>query len=170
MVSTLLTKERINTPDDMGNSALHIALQERASPAIIRTIIDQGIRLNSVDFNGNSPLRLAVDLNFPEAVKIISDAGSDPFLIAVDGKTPAEIALSKGEDYIKAMFSGRGINSRDSSGNNILHFAARYSTPQIIGVLLELGANKNIKNISSEAPYDIALRWNRRENADLLDL
>ena len=168
MASVLLTSDRIAISDDMGNSALHIALQERAGEDFIRTIITQGARLNAVDNNGKTPLRLAVDISFLEAAKLLADAGADPFLAAVDNKTPAEISFSLGDDCIRALFSGRAINSKDSSENTILHYAARYGTPQTIRLLIELGANKTIRNISSELPVDIALRWNRRENADIL--
>jgi len=168
MASVLLNSERISASDDMGNSALHIALQERVSAEYIRAIITQGARLNAVDSNGKTPLRLAVDFDLLEAAKILSDSGADPFIAAVDNKTPAEISFSRGNECIRAIFSGRAINSRDSSENTILHFAARYGTPQAIRLLLELGANKTIRNISSELPADIAIRWNRRENADVL--
>jgi ankyrin repeat protein len=168
MVSTLLTANRINIPDDMGNSALHIALQERVSADIIRTIITQGARLNAVDNNGKSPLRVAVDMELWEQAKALSDAGADPFLSAVDNRTPAEISFAKGEVCTRALFSGRAINSMDSSGNTILHLAARYGNPETINILLQLGANRTIKNIASEKPFDIAIRWNKSENADLL--
>jgi len=168
MVSVLLTNDRIAASDDMGNSALHIALQERVPEDYLRAIISRGARLNAVDNNGKTPLRLAVDFDLLEAAKILADTGADPFLAAVDNKTPAEISFSRGEECVRAIFSGRAINSRDSSENTILHFAARYGTPEAIRLLLELGANKTIRNISSELPADIALRWNKRENADIL--
>lgn len=170
MVSGLLTKDRINSPDDLGNSALHIALQEKTSPYNIRAIIDQGIRINTVDNNGRSPLRLALDLDMPETAKILADAGSDPFLPAVDSKTSADLALAKGEDYVRALFSGKAINAKDSSANTILHLAARHGTPDTINILLELGANKALRNIAGETPADIANRWNRRDNALFLQL
>jgi len=168
MVSTLLTSDRIGISDDMGNSALHIALQERVPDDYLRAIIVQGARLNAVDYNGKTPLRIAVDSNLLEAAKTLADAGADPFIAAVDNKTPAEISFSMGAECIRALFSGRAINSRDSSENTILHFAARFGTPEAIRLLLELGANKTIRNISSELPADIALRWNKRENAEIL--
>jgi len=168
MVSTLLTRNRINIPDDMGNSALHIALQENASPGIIRTIISRGVRVNAVDRNGQTPLRLAVDLNLLEAVKILAEAEADPFITASDNRSSAEIAFTRGEDCIRAIFSGKAINAKDSSSNTILHLAARYGNPQIIRTLIELGANKTLRNIASEAPVDIAVKWKRTENADLL--
>jgi len=168
MVSTLLTSNRINVPDDMGSSALHIALQENASVGIIRAIINRGVRINTVDRNGQTPLRLAVDLNQLEVVKLLAEAEADPFITASDNRSSAEIAFSKGEDCIKAIFSTKAINAKDSSSNTILHLAARYGNPQIIKTLIELGANKTLRNISSEAPVDIAVKWNRTENADLL--
>ena len=168
MVSILLNSNRINFPDDLGNSALHIALQESAPVDIITTLINQGSRINAIDNNGHTPLRLAVDMNLLNQAKLLADAGADPFLSAVDNKSPADIAFTKGEECIKAIFSGKAINAMDNSANTILHLAARYGTPGIIETLLELGANKTIRNISSEIPYDIAARWNRTENAQLL--
>jgi len=168
MVSGLLTKDRINVPDDMGNSALHIALQEKVQPGIIKAIINQGSRINTVDNNGKTPLRLAVDTGQFSSAKVLADAGADPFLTAIDNKSPADISFTRGEDCLRALFSGKAINARDSSANTILHLAARYGTPDMISVLLELGANKTLKNISSEMPVEIALRWNKGANAEVL--
>jgi ankyrin repeat protein len=168
LVSALLTSNRINVSDDMGNSALHIAIQEKASIDIIRAILTQGARINAVDSNGKTPLRLALDMELLETAKFLADSGANPFLPGADNKTPAEIAFEKGEACVKTIFSGRAITFKDSSENTILHFAARYGTPQIINALIELGANKNARNISSELPHDIAVRWNKSENANLL--
>jgi hypothetical protein len=170
MVSTLLTRDRINSPDDMGSTALHIAIQQRASPQIINLIIQQGARINAVDSNGHSPLRIAIDTDQLDIVKILADGGANPFLEAIDNRSPAEIAFSKGINSIRAMFSGNAINATDNSSNTILHHAARFGTPETIQVLIELGANKTIRNIISETPMDIAIRWNRADNLDLLRL
>jgi len=168
MVSAMLSTDRIAISDDMGNSPLHIALQERASIDIIRTITQLGARINAVDSNGKTPLRIAIDMESWESAKIIADAGSDPFITAVDSKTPAEVSFSKGTDCLRALFSGRAIDSKDSAGNTILHIAARFGSPESINVLLDLGANRTIRNIASETPFEIAVRWNKRDNAELL--
>jgi ankyrin repeat protein len=168
MVSSLLTIDQINTSDNYGNSPLHIALQEEAPASIISLIISCGGRLTAVDSNGRTPLRLAVDSGNWQSAKVLADAGADPFAAAVDGKNAAEIAIAKGRDAIDALFSGRAVSARDNSGNNILHYAARLGTPQLISRLMELGADKNTRNIASERPVDIALRWNLTENAALL--
>jgi ankyrin repeat protein len=168
LVTALLTGDRINLPDDMGNSALHIALRERSSVDILRAIINQGTRINSVDNNGKTPLRLAIDLGLLDSVKTLADAGADPFLTAVDNRAPADIAFIKGDDYIRSVFSGKAIEARDNSANTVLHLAARAGNPAIISTLLELGANKTLRNISSEVPVDIAIKWNRTDNIELL--
>jgi len=168
MVTALLSSGRLNISDDLGNSALHIALKEKASADIIRTIVTAGARINSVDSNGKTPLRIALDLESWASAKIIADAGADPFISASDNRNPAEISFSKGSECIQAVFSGRAINARDSSGNTILHLGARLGTPDILQQLIELGANRTIKNIAAESPYEIAVRWNRGENAYIL--
>ncbi|MDR0290840.1 MAG: ankyrin repeat domain-containing protein [Treponema sp.] len=169
MVSELLTRDRVNGADDFGNSALHIALQERVNASTLRMIIEKGTRLSAVDSNGRIPLRLAADLNEWELAKILADAGSDPFLPAVDNRTSGEIAIARGSDAIRAVFSGRAINAKDGSENTILHYAARMGRPENISLLLELGAAKGARNIAAESPADIAMRWNNRENAALLN-
>ena len=169
MVSLLLTKDRINSADDFGNSALHIALQERIPSPVLRVIIDKGTRLNTVDSNGRIPLRLAADTSQWELAKVLADAGSDPFSKAVDGKTSGEIIIARGSDAIRTVFSGKAINAKDVSGNTILHYAARMGKPETISLLLELGAAKNAQNISAESPADVAMRWNNNENAALLN-
>jgi ankyrin repeat protein len=169
MVSLLLTRDRVNGSDDFGNSPLHIALQERVPASTLRVIIDRGTRLSAVDSNGRTPLRVAADMNEWDLAKVLADAGSDPFMTAVDGKTSGEIAIARGSDAIRSVFSGRAINAKDGSGNTILHYAARMGKPDTITLLLQLGAAKNARNIAAESPRDIALRWNNRENAALLN-
>jgi len=169
IVSFLLTRDRVNGSDDFGNSPLHIALQERVPASTLRVIIDKGTRLSAVDFNGRIPLRLAADMNEWELAKVLADAGSDPFSAAVDGKTSGEITIARGGDAIRYVFSGSAINAKDGSGNTVLHYAARMGKPDAITLLLELGAVKHARNISAESPADIALRWNNRENAALLN-
>jgi ankyrin repeat protein len=91
------------------------------------------------------------------------------FLIARDGRCLADIVLASGGDAVRAIFSGRAINSRDSSGSTILHYAAKNGDPAVITQLMEMGASKEIKNIAAESPADIARRWKHAEAVSLLN-
>jgi hypothetical protein len=168
MVRTLLTKDRVNSVDDNGSSALHIAIQERVPLSTISIILELGAGLASVDMEGRNPVRLAVDMDLWEIAKLLADSGADIFTVAQDGKTTAEVSLSKGETAVRAVFSGNAININDPWGNTILHFAARHGDANIITLLLSLGAFKEARNIAAESPADIAARWNHSEAVALL--
>jgi ankyrin repeat protein len=168
MVSTLLTKDRIYASDDNGYSPLHVAIFNRAPVNVVKAILDQGAKITAVDLEGRTPLRMADDLGNWETAKLLADSGSNPFSTAGDGKTPAGIALASGPAALRALFSGRAIGSQDAAGNTILHYAAQTGSGELITLLIELGANKNSKNIASESPADIARRWNRTDIAALL--
>jgi ankyrin repeat protein len=168
MVSTLLTKDRIAAADDEGHSPLHIALLSGASPGTIKTIIDQGGRVSAVDSGGRTPLRMAADRGDWDAAGILAAAGSDPFAVAGDGKTPADLAIASGETAVQALFSGKAISARDQGGNTVLHYAAQHGASGIISLLLQLGADKTARNYAAESPGDIAHRWNRADALALL--
>jgi len=70
---------------------------------------------------------------------------------------------------VKALFSGAAINAKDSSGNTALHYAAKQGDASLVSLLISLGVNKAVKNIASESPADIALRWRNNEAAALLN-
>jgi len=169
LVSTLLTKDRLHSGNDQGQTALHIAVLERASTETIKRIIDQGAGLSALDAQGKTPLHLALEIGAWETVKLLASGGADVFAVAADGETPAGKALVLGDDALKALFSGPAIVSRDRIGNTILHYAAYRGTPDQIQLLLELGADKTALNIAGESAPDLARRWDKKENAARLE-
>jgi ankyrin repeat protein len=168
MVAALLTRDRVAMSDDDGLSPLHIALEQRVPVQMVKAIIDRGGRVSAVNSSGRTPLRVALDMNNLEAAKLLADSGSDMFVQAADNKSPVSLALSNGENAVRALFAGNAVNVRDGTGNTALHYAAQVGNIEMIGLLLELGANKTIKNISLESPADIAYRWRHEEAAAML--
>jgi uncharacterized protein len=169
LIRTFLNRERLNSQDDFGSTPLHIAVQEKVSPSIIATILDLGARQSMVDAEGRTALRLALDLGQLATARLLANSGSDVFTAARDGKTPVEVALDKGADTVRELFSGSAINAKDPSGNTALHYAAKQGDASLVSLLISLGANKAVKNIAAESPADIALRWRNNEAAALLN-
>jgi ankyrin repeat protein len=169
LVRSFLTRDRLNSSDDFGSSPLHIAVQENASLSLIEMILDLGARQGSVDSEGRTPLRLAVDLAHLDIARLLAASGSDPFIAARDGKNAAELSLNTGADMVRALFSSEAINSSDSSGNTVLHYAARLGDSSMISLLLSMGAHREIRNIAAESPAEIAMRWGHRDAARLLN-
>jgi ankyrin repeat protein len=56
----------------------------------------------------------------------------------------------------------------DLRGDGVLHYAAQIADSDTIRRLLSMGLDKSIKNVSGETPYDIAVRWEKRDVARLL--
>jgi ankyrin repeat protein len=169
MVSALLVPQWINVPDDDGRSPLHIAILSNAEPEILKIIIDKGARGSSVDLDGKTPLHLALERDKWDHAKLLADGDSNVFAVAGNGKSPAEIAIAKGRDAINAVFSGRAIAAQDPTGNTILHYAAQTGSPDLVALLIDLGASKTTRNISSESPGDVARKWRRSDIAALLN-
>ncbi|MDR2803946.1 MAG: ankyrin repeat domain-containing protein [Treponema sp.] len=168
MMLTLLAKGRGQT-DDEGRSPLHIALSYNMPESEIETIAAWMGRTDLVDRDGRTALRYAVDHANWDAAKFLANDGANIFSVARDGKTPAEITLETGNrEAVRAVFGGKAINTRDPSGNTVLHYAAHLSSAAVVSLLLELGADKLARNTSGDSPGDIAGRWNRQEILDIL--
>jgi ankyrin repeat protein len=168
MISTLLTTDRARLADDEGRTPLHIAVLHGMSISKLEIIVNQGGRVNAVERAGRTPLRLAVDMNNWEAARYLVGAGSDIFAVARDGRSPAEIALGRGASAVRAVFIGKAITARDSSGNTILHYAARNGNRDMVSLLLELGADRSVRNTAGESAADIAERWGNTVAVSLL--
>jgi ankyrin repeat protein len=163
MMLSLLAKGRDQT-DDEGRTPLHIALSYNMSEADIKAITGWLGETNAVDREGRTALRYAVDRSNWSAASFLANGGADVFSAARDGKTPAEITLAGNNmEAVRAVFGGNAVNTRDSAGNTILHYAARISPAAIVSLLIELGADKSARNTSGDSPADIAQRWNRQE-------
>ncbi|AEJ19232.1 Ankyrin [Gracilinema caldarium DSM 7334] len=168
IVRVLLTKDRLALSDDYGRSPLHIAVLSGAAIPIIKTITDLGGRLNMVDAQGKTALRIAIDQEAWETAKFLIDIGADLFNIASDGESAASMIISRGPEIIKVLLNTKNINNKDPMGNTILHLAASKGNEATIKTLIELGALKSIKNNEDETPYDIAKRWGRTNIMNLL--
>ncbi|GHU41704.1 hypothetical protein FACS1894190_10130 [Spirochaetia bacterium] len=168
MMLSLVEKGRDQT-DDEGRSPLHIAIINNVPESEIEKIALWVGKNNVVDRAGRTSLRYAVDRKNWDAAKFLTNAGDNVFSTARDGKTPADITLLSGEvGAVRSVFGGKAINSRDSGGNNVLHYAARLSSAQIVSVLLELGADRYQKNTAGDTAAALAERWGRPEIAALL--
>ncbi|GMO21325.1 MAG: ankyrin repeat domain-containing protein [Spirochaetaceae bacterium] len=170
IVLSLLSKGRDQT-DNEGRSPLHIAIAAKKSEQEIEAIAGWvGTKqLSVVDREGQTPLRYAVNNGNWEAAKFLTDQGSNVFSVAMDGRTPADVAFSYGnKDAVRALFGGKSVSATDQSGNTPLHYAARQGSADIISFLLDLGAQRSAHNTAGETPADIAIRWGNTEAANLL--
>ena len=60
------------------------------------------------------------------------------------------------------------VDQQDGGGQTFLHLAAFWGRPEIVTLLIELGANCDLENCELRKPIDVAIDWNHRECAEIL--
>ena len=158
--------------DSDSNTPIHIALDNNASTEILNLLVQMDYPINMRNKNGVTPLAIAVSKNLNEHSKILLENGADPFITDNEKNCPLTIAfekLSASNDYaiIDNIVKLAG-NKTDYQGEGILHYAARIADVKTVQLLVEKGLDKTVRNISGETPRDIAIRWQRKDIANLL--
>ena len=94
---------------------------------------------------------------------------ANPFqTIDKKGTNGVTIALEKNSKQMIANIVKYARGMTDIQGNTILHYAAKTSSKEIVQTLLSYGLDTNVKNVSGDTPYTIAVRWRRNDIAPLL--
>jgi ankyrin repeat protein len=142
--------------------------------AILDTLAELGADALKRDGWGRSTLWYCGSV--ADASRLIG-AGLDPGERAADGATllhgiierfmggfarnAAAVSLFK---YYQGL--GLDINTADSNGKTVLHWAAQWSSKDAVALLLALGADKTARDNSARLPAD----WAPRSNQEVRDL
>ncbi|KAM3261149.1 hypothetical protein ACQJBY_052045 [Aegilops geniculata] len=71
----------------------------------VKLLVKAGADLNFIDFDGGSYVMLAVKFDSPGIMKFLLDAGANPNIPDECGRTPIEVAASKGSrDMVEMLF------------------------------------------------------------------
>lgn len=155
--------------DSDGNTPAHIAVQKRASHAILESLIEKGYPFDTRNASGWTPLSIAASTGQKDAAALLLEKGADPFAkTSTKGGSVLSLAFKEKSGYLLGYIVKNSANKTDIRGNTILHYAARLADEETVARLLNLGLNKNAKNVSGETPYDVAVNWKKEANAALL--
>ena len=154
--------------DSDGDTPLHIAVKEKVSLDYFQRIMKKKYPVNKRNKNGETALLLAVQNNQKEITRTLLAGGADPFIVNNKGVSAITEIFTHHTDFvpIAAEFS---LKQTDTLGEGMLHYAAKFADVQTLKDLLALpGIKLDVKNTAGETPYQVALRWNRSEIAELL--
>lgn len=154
--------------DSDGNTPVHIAVEKNVNPATLTMLIDMGFPVSQRNGKGMTPLYNAVLKNQKKLALTLLERGADPFIATINGDSALTNAFKNGNIEILDAIVKYNARKTDTKGDSILHYASRIANVQQVKHLLESGLERNVTNLSGETPYAMALRWNRKDIAELL--
>ena len=144
-----------------GVTPLHLAAWHGHRKSV-KALLDVGADLNAQDQDGWTPLHYAAVSGDPGTIKELLDAGAAADARDNDGKgkTPLFYTLrsAHGKQAVKALLDGGAdLNARSGDGSTALLYAvgSELVKPEIIGDLLDAGADPSIANDDGVCPANL---------------
>lgn len=138
----------VNAMNDDGDTPLHIAATTNAFE-ISKLLLESGAHINAKNDDGKTPLHLAVDYSKIDLLKQLLQCGADSELEDNTGRTSLMTTVIQNKpDALEAMLSivpKPNINKYTSEGKNLLHIAANQGFDRVVEILLDHGANPNLR-------------------------
>ncbi|KAG7457247.1 B-cell lymphoma 3 protein [Solea senegalensis] len=156
--------------DRHGQTALHLCCEyhQRECLSVVLSRSSSPTCLEIRNYEGLSPLHLAVLRGRKDLARMLLDAGAD--INAMDiksGQSPLMHAVeSNNADMVHFLIeNGSDVNSQSYSGNTALHGACGRDQADTVRLLLKSGADSSLKNYHNDTPVMVA---KSRKIADVL--
>ncbi|EHK47861.1 putative ankyrin repeat protein [Trichoderma atroviride IMI 206040] len=149
--STLL----IDKANDEGNTPLHIAAEKDRAEAI-SFLLSAKADINKPGERNVTPLFMAAYAGSVTAVQELLTHEADPNISRDDGWAPLHAAADNAEITQLLVKSNANVNQQKSDLWTPLHLAAFWTATEVVEVLLQNGADPNIKDSDGKTPLDFA--------------
>ncbi len=178
-VDSLLQKysSLVNTPDQAGNTPLHIAAKE-GYLEICSLLIKNEADVNAKEADhlfGRTPLHKAARYGHPETCELLLAAGADINAAAKDGSTPLHKAAFWANAAICSLLLEHDAdpNAQNIAGQTPLHMPAmKYwqviEDFDVIQLLLRHGANPQARDKDNQTPLQVALKNDKQQIVEII--
>ncbi|CAK7065189.1 hypothetical protein CUZ56_02212 [Saezia sanguinis] len=156
-----------NTKDASGQCALVLALQSDALKVADVLIADQRTDVNYLNSHDESPLMMAAIKGLlPQAQALIAREA----LVNKTGWTPLHYAASQNDPALIALMleNYAYIDAESPNSTTPLMMAAHYGSDAGVELLLQEGADPELKNQQGLTAYDFAKGAERAETAEII--
>lgn len=147
--------------DHNGNNCLHLAAKGKIKLETLQKFFEAEIDVNAANVNGETPLILVCEnTNSTAFLKALLERGANPNVKNKQGKTAIHLlARSYGGGNMIRLLAEYGVvlDEKNELGQTPLIIAVEQNNPDSLKALLELGADKNIRDAKGDKPYDIAI-------------
>ncbi|XP_058793280.1 serine/threonine-protein phosphatase 6 regulatory ankyrin repeat subunit B-like [Phymastichus coffea] len=148
----------VNARDAKGNSVLHVAMQYDADCALVLELLNRGADIEAINNDGHDLLLTATCNVYAEAIL--------PILVSynVDEETRSRKAMIALQYLVitnevqklgamrKLLQMNVNVNEIDEAGMSLLHWAASSGGTNVVEILLDYGAEINIRSIIGSTP------------------
>lgn len=145
---------------DTGANPLHFACEQCPDPKVIQVLVNHGFDVNMRDWHWLAvPLHDAARHN-PNAdvIRVLVKAGAHVDGADRSGQTPLHLAAAHNEslDVARALIESEAdVNARDNRDETPLHYAAMWSRREMIRLLIDAGADNNLRNVDGRTPQEV---------------
>lgn len=150
-------KADVNAVDNFGRSPLHMLISYQGKDETVRKLLQHGADVNAVDHFGRTPWELAIQKRNIATIKqliatpiISTNQGSDD----VSNSCLHAIVAAGDTATVEQIISLVGVNMQDGYGNTLLHYTVRQRDETIGSLLIEKGADRDLKNNQQQSSKD----------------
>ena len=148
-----LPEVEVDHADGEGRTALHLVAGYHAD--VVQVLIDAGANIEARDNSGYSPLHFACSSGSPDSVKMLVRAGAGVRVTNNYGDTCLIFAASRGHTEIVRYLVGLKeveVDHTDDEDGTALHWAADNNHADVVQVLIDAGANIEVRDNNGYSP------------------
>ncbi|MHB9147942.1 MAG: ankyrin repeat domain-containing protein [Candidatus Amoebophilus sp.] len=175
-VSALLEREDIDVNAINNNNErftpLHLAISKGNEVAISALLARQDIDIKAQDKRRRTPLHRAAKKDNLIVMEKLIAKGADINAKDEHGISPLYIAVSQGNETVTRMLLTKNADVNVYSvyfGDTPLHIAIRGEYPEIVKLLLDNGAQRNINDRRNKTPFDLAKESTNKKIKELFE-
>ena len=155
---TLVVEHLLSSDTPVPSDILPIALYNRSTPDVVKSLIRRGADVDSTTFNGDSVLHIAIaeylESSCLDLVKIFIETGCNTTARNSKGQTVFQFAFQRGYTSVLEHL----LSSNVPFPPHVLPFALRnQSTLQMVEMLVHKGANVNITASNGDSVLHLAV-------------
>ncbi|ORX42663.1 ankyrin [Piromyces finnis] len=178
ILKRLITKnnESINARDNKGNTLLHIACQ-KGDKDIVKCLVDNGANIFIQNNNGDIPITLAKKNDDKDIISLLNTENENILFLREAIKKIGIKENIKSIQVISIIHPFKNtsntnerkinINTQNSKGLTLLHYACEQGNENIVKYLIKKGADTNIKSSNGGISLHYACK-SKNDNVNLV--
>lgn len=165
-------KANVAARDSQQNTPLHRVLNMRPTPEhmnVCRTLIDHGAPMNAQNYRGKTPLMVAIQNGYDQAVQLFIDRGCDLNIVDERAQSALHYAIIfyAYRHWKLLIEKNANVHLTDHNGKTPLHLATQFGIYDCVQTLLAKGADVHAQDMYLRTPLHMAVS---RDDSEMLVL